>query len=156
MDAFLETQRQVMGAYLSSRQTSSRPNPLKQAAPQSVLRNEAKVEIGPWLGTIREHQAGRKLIAVRVLDRHPDPVAEHPPPGGRGVSALDPSRRGLPVVPFTVMAEMLAQAAVALVPGTAVTAFRDVQAHRWIRYEDDPVTLEITAERDPSRPDEVV
>jgi hypothetical protein len=94
------------------------------------------------------------LVAVRRLDRD-DPVASQHTLGGRRVSAIDPARLGLPVVPFTVMTEMLAQAAAKLVPGRAVVGFRDVQAHRWIRYEEHPVDLEIRAECIPGRPDEV-
>ena len=73
-------------------------------------------------------------------------------PGGRASHARRPAglgRRpgvtGLPVLPFTVMAEMLAQAAARLVPGKPLVGLRDVQARRWIRYEDEPVALEIVA-----------
>ena len=59
------------------------------------------------------------------------------------------------VVPFTVMAEMLAQAAAVLVPGETVVALRDVHARKWIRYECEPITLELRAQRDPARPNEV-
>ena len=59
------------------------------------------------------------------------------------------------MLPFTVMAEMLAQAASLLVPGRVVVGLRDVQANRWIRYDEEPVALEIRATRDPERPDEV-
>jgi phosphopantetheinyl transferase len=60
----------------------------------------------------------------------------------------------LPVLPFTVMAEMLAEAAAALVPGRPVVALQDVVASKWIRYEETPVALEIRANRDAERPDE--
>jgi phosphopantetheinyl transferase (holo-ACP synthase) len=109
---------------------------------------------GPWLGTVESIEPGRSLLAVRWLGRD-DPVAGQHTLGGRRVSALDPTRLGLPVLPFTVMAEMLAQAAARLVPGRAAVVLRDIQAHRWIRYEDEPVALEIRAERAPERPDEV-
>ncbi len=142
MERFLETQRQVMGAYRAAvgRVGGARP---------------ADRGPGPWLGAIEAIEPGRALVAVRSLVAEGDPVAEHHTLGGRRVSALDPARKGLPVVPFAVMAEMLAQAASALVPGRAVAALRDVQAHRWIRYEAEPVALEIRARRDPARPDEV-
>jgi acyl transferase domain-containing protein/phosphopantetheinyl transferase/acyl carrier protein len=112
-------------------------------------------EVWPWIGTIETLEPGRLLVAARMLDVNDDPVAEHHTLGGRRVSALDPNRKGLPVVPFTVMAEMLAQAAAVLVPDRALIALRDVQAHKWIRYEDEPIMLELRAHRDPSRPDEV-
>lgn len=111
--------------------------------------------VGPWVGEIQTLIPGHELISTRLLDRRDDPVAEHHTLGGRKVSALDPDRKGLPVLPFTVMAEMLAQAAAVLRPDQTLKALRDVRAHRWIRYEDEPVTLEIHAKADPERPDEV-
>ncbi|HEV3168612.1 MAG TPA: beta-ketoacyl synthase N-terminal-like domain-containing protein [Isosphaeraceae bacterium] len=110
---------------------------------------------GPWLGEIQALVPGRELRAVRWLDASTDPVAEHHTLGGRRVSALDPNLKGLPVLPFTVMTEMLAQAAAVLVPGQTLVALRDVQAHRWIRYESEPIALEIQAVRASVRPDEV-
>jgi phosphopantetheinyl transferase (holo-ACP synthase) len=107
------------------------------------------------VGTIESLDPGLELVALRRLDLNEDPVARQHTLGGRRVSVLDPDRLGLPVVPFTVMAEMLAQAAAVLVPDQVVVGLRDVQAHRWIRYEDAPLTLEIRARRDPGRPDEV-
>jgi len=110
---------------------------------------------GPWVGSIRSLEPGRELVALRTLDPGDDPVAANHTLGSRRVSALDPSRKGLPVVPFAVMAEMLAEAGAALVPGGTLVALRDVQAHRWIKYEDDPVTLEIRARRVKTDPDAV-
>ncbi len=94
-------------------------------------------------------------MAVRWLDLRDDPVARHHTLGGRRLSAIEPDRLGLPVVPFTVMTELLAQAAAVLVPGKVVTGLRDVQANRWTTYldENEPVALEVRAERDPARPD---
>jgi phosphopantetheinyl transferase len=122
--------------------------PTEKPEPQAVTP-------GPWVGTIESLDPGRELVALRRLDRNEDPVAKQHTLGGRRVSVLDPDRLGLPVVPFTVMAEMLAQAAVVLVPDRVVVGLRDVQAHRWIRYEEEPIALEIRARRDPARPDEV-
>ncbi|MGE5755360.1 MAG: beta-ketoacyl synthase N-terminal-like domain-containing protein [Planctomycetaceae bacterium] len=123
------------------------PGPAERPAPGA--------EPGPWVGSIESLEPGRSLVAVRRLDASDDPVAEHHTLGGRRVSALDPSRKGLPVVPFTVMAEMIAEAAAVLAPGRAVVALRDVVASKWIRYEEAPVVLELRAARDGDRPDEV-
>jgi malonyl CoA-acyl carrier protein transacylase/phosphopantetheinyl transferase (holo-ACP synthase) len=155
MERFLETQRQVMGAYRATvgRAGMARTAPAPEEAPPDA--RPAGRGTGPWVGVIEAIEPGRALVAVRSLVAEGDPVAEHHTLGGRRVSAIDPSRKGLPVVPFTVMAEMLAQAASALVPGRAVVGLRDVQAHRWIRYEAEPVALEIRARRDPEHSDEV-
>ena len=109
---------------------------------------------GPWVGTIEAHEPGRSLLALRRLSIN-DPVAREHTLGGRRVSALEPGRLGLPVLPFTVMTEMLAQAALVLAPGRVVVGLRDVEAHRWIKYEAEPVDLEIRARVEPGRPDEV-
>ena len=108
-----------------------------------------------WVGEVKSFVAGREIVALRTLDVRTDPVAEHHTLGGRRVSDIDTKRLGYPVVPFTVMAELLAQAASTLVPGQVVTALRGVQANRWMAYEAEPITLELRATRDPKRPDEV-
>jgi acyl transferase domain-containing protein/phosphopantetheinyl transferase len=128
---------------------------LEGLEPDHVERSTPSAELGPWVGSIESIQPGRSLVAVRWLDANDDPVAENHTLGGRRVSAIDPSRKGLPVVPFTVMAEMLAEVAAALAPGRAVVALRDVIASKWIRYEEEPVALELRAARDGDRSDEV-
>ncbi len=47
---------------------------------------------------------GREVVATITLDAAGDPVAEHHTFGGRRISAVDPARKGLPVVPFTAPA----------------------------------------------------
>jgi malonyl CoA-acyl carrier protein transacylase len=154
MDDFLATQREVMTAYLaaSAVETELDPDPsIEDAEPAAVAVDP--IEPGPWLGTIQRHDPGRELIAVRRLDARDDPVAESHTLGGRRVSALEPGRKGLPVVPFAVMAEMLAEAAAPLAAGKALVALRDVRAHRWIKYEEEPVTLEIRSRSCPGEDD---
>ena len=128
MDQFLATQHEVMAAYLQTPADTYEP--------------------GPWAGEIREIEPGIRVVTVFTLDQEDDPVAAHHTLGGRRVSAVEPERLGLPVLPFAVMAEMLAQAAAILRPGEALTTLKDVTAHRWIRYEDAPVALEIEARSD--------
>ncbi|SIN90006.1 Acyl transferase domain-containing protein [Singulisphaera sp. GP187] len=152
MDAFLETQRQVMGAYITPRGPEQAEADV--AGPSPDPRPEPSAP-GAWLGTIERLEPGRELVSLRWLDVQGDPVAEHHTLGGRHISALDPTRNGLPVVPFTVMAEMLAQAAGVLVPEAVVIALRDVLALKWIRYEAEPVLLELRAWRDLATPNEV-
>lgn len=198
MDAFLDTQQQVMAAFLTARGggatepvhpsiSTDEPHPRNGAEPRErflgdlhalgpapadrdppagsrTLRQvievngaprKSEVKVGPWVGDIESLEPGRALVAIRRLDALTDPVAEHHTLGGRHVSAIDPNRKGLPVVPFTVMAEMLAQAAAVLVPGHVLVALRNVQANRWIRYEEEPIALEIRATRDLGNPGEV-
>ncbi len=112
---------------------------------------------GPWVGEVRRLVPGAEIETVFILDRQDDPIAEHHTLGGRKVSALDPSLRGLPVLPFAVMAEMCAQVAAQVVsPGLVLTALVQVRAHKWVRYEEVPVQLEIRGRSEPSSGDERV
>ena len=108
-----------------------------------------------WVGEIETFTPGKEVVALRRLDAATDPVAAQHTLGGRRISALEPQRLGLPVIPFTVMAELVAQAAALLVPGKVVIGFRDLQANRWIRYEETAFDLEVRARRDDANPDEV-
>ena len=107
---------------------------------------------GPWAGVILE--LGNAYVLTQLqLDAEGDPVAENHTLGGRRVSAIDPERRGLPVLPFSVMAEMVAQVGALLAPPSAMlVGLRDVRAHRWVRFEDEPITLELRGERIDDRP----
>jgi len=87
---------------------------------------------------------GSEIETVLILDLRDDPIAEHHTLGGRKVSALDPSLRGLPVLPFAVMAEISAQVAALVVsPGLVLTTLVQARAHKWVRYEEVPIQLEI-------------
>jgi len=142
MRAFLQTQQEVLNAYLA---------PPADGAVESVEdTGETGQPLttgplpGPWVGEVRRLVRGAEIETVYVLDRVLDPIAEHHTLGGRKVSALDPSLRGLPVMPFAVMAEMSAQVAALVVsPGLVLTRLVQVRAHKWVRYEDEPIHLEI-------------
>ncbi len=108
-----------------------------------------------WVGAIEAFTAGRLFVGVRSLDADNDPVALHHTLGGRRISSIEPNLLGLPVIPYTVMAELLAQGAATLLPDKVVVGFRDLQANRWIGYADGTTAIEIRAERDSSHPDEV-
>ncbi len=85
-------------------------------------------EPGPWCGEIQRLVAGSELETLIILEAHNDPIAEHHTLGGRKVSALDPKLKGLPVLPFAVMAEMTAQAAaLAVTPGLVLTGLTQVR-----------------------------
>ena len=136
MNDFLSTQQQVMQAYLLGGRGTVAGESHEDPRP------------GPWIGTIREWEPGRRVVSRLALDGADDPVAENHTLGGRRVSALDPARKGLPVVPFSVMAEIVAQAGALIVaPGLVLESLSDVRAHRWVPYGRGGV-LEIRGERD--------
>ena len=174
MQKFLQTQQEVMSAYLGDSPTAFTECELgpwsglapSQAGPDtcdpvqvSVSRASSRVTSGPrpgpWAGEVRRLVPGHEIETLVVLDVHDDPIAHHHTLGGRKVSALDLSLKGLPVLPFAVMAEMTAQAAaLAVTPGLVLTGLTQVRAHKWVRYEDEPVFLELRGRRANSSGDE--
>ena len=147
MATFLRTQQEVMDAFLA---------PVEATEDDfSFHISPNDTEPGPWAGTLVSIVEGHEAVSMLTLDALGDPVAEHHTLGGRRISAVHPEWRGLPVLPFSVMAEMLAEAAARLVPGRPLVGLRQVQAHKWIRFEDEPVALEVRASLDLDRPDSV-
>ena len=98
----------------------------------------------PFITRVLSHDPGRRLVAVREVrldeDRY---LRDHTL--GRDVSTLDPGLAGLPVMPLTMSMEMLAEAAVALVPGRRLIGMRDVRAYRWMAMEGEALTVRLVA-----------
>ena len=149
MQAFLRTQQAVMTAYLGGPEDDhSLETGSSGAWPSSVSNDQKLPEPGPWAGEIYRLVAGEEVETRLVLIAHDDPIAQHHTLGGRKISALDPSLLGLPVLPFAVMAEMTAQVAALVVEeGLVLTGLNAVKAHKWVRYENDPVYLELRGNR---------
>ena len=141
MRAFLETQQEVLSAYLGvTTEEAADTGNLDLVAAGDPLQREP----GPWVGEVLQLVPGSEIETVYLLDSRSDPIAENHTLGGRRISALDPSLKGLPVLPFAVMTEMIAQAAALLVsPGWVLTGLQQIQAHKWVRYEEEPVYLEL-------------
>ena len=165
MDAFLRTQREIVagalgGDVLNGPGSAASEGMLAEFGGTTVAVGtaaEAKggpgmPDSGPWAGLIRE-LGDAHVVTELELDAEGDPVAENHTLGGRRVSAIDPGRRGLPVLPFSVMAEMVAQVGALLAPHSAVlVGLRGVRAHRWVRFEDEPITLELRGDRVEGQP----
>ena len=174
MQEFLQTQQEVMSAYLgvssaaftecvsdpanglARSQAGPAPcNPVHVSSPGAVGRVTSGQRPGPWAGEVRRLVAGHEVETLVILDIHGDPIAHQHTLGGRKVSAIDPALKGLPVLPFAVMAEMTAQAAaLAVTPGLVLTGLTQVRAHKWVRYDDEPVFLELRGRRAHSSGDE--
>ena len=153
MNDFLNTQREVMEAYLrgaaapSITQVGDRATPRFQDRSIEPNSSRAPGSARSWNGS-----PGRSIRTNFPLTAAGDPVAENHTLGGRRVSALEPELKGLPVVPFAVMAEMVAQVGSLLVPsGLVLDSLHDVRAHRWVQYEDD-CWLELQGVCDPAQP----
>ncbi len=140
MTDFLATQRSVVASFLGG-------DPGEIAFLDAEASSPCHLD-GPWAGELVAFDPGRSAVSVVRLDATDDPVAEHHTLGGRRISRIHPEWRGLPVLPFSVMVEMLAEGGARLAPeGWSLVAVRDVRASKWIRYEEDgPSTLELRAE----------
>ncbi|HUK18944.1 MAG TPA: beta-ketoacyl synthase N-terminal-like domain-containing protein [Bryobacteraceae bacterium] len=143
MTQFLETQNQVMGAYLARRKSppppaakpaASAPAPAPAAPPFPFITEV--LELTPGLRARTRHRFS--LDRERLFTHHTL---------GRNISKEDPELSGLPVVPLTVFMEILAEAGALLEPGKALVGMRDFRAYRWITLEQADVTIELTAER---------
>jgi malonyl CoA-acyl carrier protein transacylase len=151
MERFLDTQREVMGAYLGG---SFAPNVL--ALEPFALPNFAAVDssliphpssLPPYclVETVVHHDPGREIVFRRVMDEREDRYASDHTLGGRGVSREDPAQNGLPVLPMTFSLEAMAEAASILAPGKVVVALRNIRLFRWLPFDPDPTTLEVRA-----------
>jgi acyl transferase domain-containing protein/phosphopantetheinyl transferase len=101
----------------------------------------------PFIDTVLTHVRGRELAALCSLGLERCPALKHHTLG-RGVSADDPALPGLPVVPFTLMMEIMAEAGTALAPGRVVAEMREVRVYRWVGLDLGPVTFEIRAQHE--------
>jgi phosphopantetheinyl transferase (holo-ACP synthase) len=129
MAQFLDAGEQIMRAYLGG----AAPVVLEEAHP-------------PLLGTIVASQPGLELVAQRVFDPAEDRyLLAHTL--GRTVSRTDPDLHALALMPLAMSLEILAEGAAALVPGATVVSLREVRAHRWLAWGEEPQTLEVEARR---------
>ena len=158
MQAFLRTQQEVMTAYLGGSVAQGPVWTGSNGVSGSRTQGDTdRPEPGPWAGEVRRLVPGALVETLFVLEAHDDPIAQHHTLGGRKISALDPSLLGLPVLPFAVMAEMTAQvAALVADPGLVLVGLNAVRAHKWVRYEEQPVYLELRGRRVSSPDDERV
>jgi acyl transferase domain-containing protein len=130
MDSFLSLQHQIMATTLAG------PLPNLSTAPRRL----------PLVGRHTYFEPGRFLVAIRQIHPQHDPyIVDHTI--GRQISALDPALTGLPLVPFTVTIEMMAEVAAALAPDEKVVAIEDLSAHRWIALAHGAMEIEQRAER---------
>ena len=103
----------------------------------------------PLITEASEHDETRLRIR-RTLDLAAEPYADHHTVGGQRVSRVNPDQHGLPVMPMTFTLETLAEAAAKLVPEMTVVSLREVRLQKWLAfYVEDPVTIELLAERLP-------
>jgi malonyl CoA-acyl carrier protein transacylase len=140
MEEFLDVQRGVMEQFLA------RPCQASAASPHKW----------PLLGEILRHDARRELVMRRCMSLAEDLYAGDHTLGGREASAVDPSQNGLPFMPMAFSLEMMAEAAAVLLPNRLVIGMKRIRLQRWIPFDDEPITVELTARVRPEASNEVV
>jgi len=127
MERFLATHGRVMQAFLADEEQTMEAT-------------------APLLGDVVAATPGESLVARRLFDPVEDLyLRDHAL--GRDVSTEDPALAALMVMPLAMSLEIAAEAAASLVPGLRVIGLRDVRAHRWLAWEDEPRTIEVAARR---------
>lgn len=138
MEQLLDLERDVMAQFLARRGTGA-----------------AHTVAWPLLGEIVHHLPNRELILRRHMDVNEDLYAADHTLGGRNASAVDPTQHGLPFMPMAFSLEMMAEAAAFLLPGRLVVGMKRIRLQRWIPFDDELITVELTARIRPESPDEV-
>ena len=111
-------------------------------AAMTAGRADAAVSDHPMLG--RVEIAGGRLVADRVWDARRHAFLRH-----HSLARFDAHPRGLAVAPFTLMAALAAEAAVALT-GARVVGLRDMRAPNWLALDRGTLALHIEAWHDAS------
>ncbi|HTE59388.1 MAG TPA: beta-ketoacyl synthase N-terminal-like domain-containing protein [Solirubrobacteraceae bacterium] len=106
----------------------------QQEIMQAVLHAPEPGLAHPLLGEVVASTPGAELVARRVVDPASDPYLDDHRLGG-----------GLAVMPLAMSLAILAEAAAELVGDLGVIGLRDVRAHRWLAFGDEPQTVEVRA-----------
>jgi len=138
MSRFLEVEREVMCAYLREMPVPGEPTVAAPISQEPVNR--------PFITEILEiTPRARARVRCRLsLDR--DRLLNDYTLGRR-ISDDDPDLSGLAMAPFALLMELLAETASLIRPAEVLAGIRDLNASRWITFEQPVVTLEITAEQ---------
>ncbi|GAB4162329.1 MAG: hypothetical protein Fur0021_36470 [Candidatus Promineifilaceae bacterium] len=117
--------------------------PTAAAAPAVAAQTPHKY---PFVREIESITPGQQLVALCKLDLQTDTFLHHHTLG-RDISVNDKSLIGLPVVPFTVSMEILAETAATLIPDQLLVGMKEVRGYRWVIVENDTLTLRLVAKR---------
>ncbi|MDB5592195.1 acyltransferase domain-containing protein [Enterovirga sp.] len=162
MEQFLDSQVDVMGAYLNRRRGSARgeaparaaafppgpaplpwPTAVPDPIPVALAQRTAPPPLGdlPLLATSRllSFEPGREIAVRRPLDLAEDLFASHHTVGGHAVSKVDPDQHGLAVMPMTFSLEIMAELAACLVPGFKAIGIENVRLFHWLAFDADEI-----------------
>jgi acyl transferase domain-containing protein len=132
MEQLVQTQQEVMAAYLAGRKGTAQP------AVQAPRR--------PFFHDVVETVPGVRAVARHRFSAERETIFDHHALG-RDVSMEDPALLGLTLVPLTVTMEMLAEGGALLAPGKLLVGMRDIRASRWVTLEKPDYTVEVTAKQ---------
>ncbi len=138
MERFLSVEQEVMEAFFAIAPDAPSVTEVDAEAPSPAPPLALQ-------GTVVSMTPGQEVIVRRRMDPMEDLFLDDHALGGE-VSDVDPTLKPLPVVPFTVCLEMMAEVASLLAPGQVLRGIRQAQARQWIEVGT-PVTLEIAARR---------
>jgi acyl transferase domain-containing protein/phosphopantetheinyl transferase/acyl carrier protein len=107
---------------------------------------EAETSDLPFVGECVPATGEERITVLRELDIHKDLFLLDHTLGGR-VSQQDEELLALPVLPFSMGVEMMAEAAAQVFPDKPLVEIRDVKSHDWVSMEMERLPVEITAMR---------
>ncbi len=138
MERFLAIEQEVMENYLAGRGVAATP----RLGPARVPEASAPPAF-PFIGTITSLTPNQEVVVRQRIDPTEEIFLEDHCFGGQ-VSAVNDRLRPLPVMPFTMCMEILAETAALLVPGKLLIGMREVEIRQWIEAGS-PLTIEISA-----------
>lgn len=141
MERFLSVEQQIIEAFLGGSEgghalDASDSRPATDAPP--LL----------FIGSITAMTPGMEVVIRRRVDPEEDLFLLDHAFGlsGTDVSDVDKTLKAMPVIPFTIFMEIMAEAASLLMPGKLLIGLRQIEARQWVEV-DTPITLEIKARR---------
>ncbi|MBD3559152.1 polyketide synthase dehydratase domain-containing protein, partial [Planktothrix sp. FACHB-1355] len=141
MQEFLVSQERVANAMFSNGEEFN-----SLVIPHYELPTSTGESAWPFLGDILESDY-EHLYSVRRFDINQDIFLQDHTIGGQ-LSQIHPELLPLPVIPFTISLEMLAEAAVYLVGGNKVAiGFHNLRGYRWLALDRGEIVLYIQAQR---------
>jgi hypothetical protein len=148
MRQFLETQASVTLKYHAAAKAKARPNASmpRQTVIDNVLPRPRTTVLPPFLDRVVQHDPGRRVVVESEITLERCPFLADHAFFGNGLSAVDPQKCGLLVMPFAGTLEVMAEASSLLRPGLVVTALRDAKTSRWLTFENSKRKLRVVAE----------
>ncbi|MBD3181836.1 acyltransferase domain-containing protein [Candidatus Poribacteria bacterium] len=145
MEQFLEVQEHVMQAFLDGNENNE-----FDATSES---DQERSAVYPFIGEVISHTPGQEITILKKIDLDEEIFLLDHTIGGQ--MSVDETLTVPPIIPLTFSMEIMAEIAALLQPGKILTGMKNVQATQWIMIEEnEPVFLEISAKKQPSKDNE--